>query len=131
MWLRTYEALSSLQCPQSKTKKVLGAEFNGEKIVEHHMERMGGKEQLLEQMYSAMATQKDETVDLALRSYGAQPEASPVNLESISEKGHTDWLPCLIRCECDSGCTVVLAVMSPCWQVLQHANRAQVTWETL
>ena len=35
------------------------------------MERMGGKEQLLEQMYSAMATQKDETVDLALRSYGA------------------------------------------------------------
>ena len=47
------------------------AEFNGEKIVEHHMERMGGREQLLEQMYSAMATRRDETVDLALRSYGA------------------------------------------------------------
>ena len=47
------------------------AEFNGEKIVEHHMERMGGKEQLLEQMYSAMATKRDETVNLALRSYGA------------------------------------------------------------
>ena len=46
------------------------AEFNGERIVEHHMERMGGKEQLLEQMYSAMATKRDETVDLALRSYG-------------------------------------------------------------
>ncbi|CAL5227702.1 g10710 [Coccomyxa viridis] len=45
-------------------------EFNGERIVEHHMERMGGKEQLLEQMYSAMATRRDETVDLALRSYG-------------------------------------------------------------
>ena len=37
------------------------------------MERMGGKEQLLEQMYAAMATQKDETVDLALRSYGKLP----------------------------------------------------------
>ncbi len=35
------------------------------------MERMGGKEQLLEQMYSAIATRRDETVDLALRSYGA------------------------------------------------------------
>ena len=37
------------------------------------MERMGGKEQLLEQMYSAIATQRDETVDLALRSYGVMP----------------------------------------------------------
>ena len=37
------------------------------------MERMGGKEQLLEQMYSAMATRRDETVDLALRSYGTLP----------------------------------------------------------
>lgn len=39
------------------------------------MERMGGKEQLIEQMYSAIATKKDETVDLALRSYGAQQMA--------------------------------------------------------
>lgn len=42
------------------------------------MERMGGKEQLLEQMYSAIATQKDETVDLALRSYG-QLAATPLS----------------------------------------------------
>ena len=77
------------------------------------MERMGGKEQLLEQMYSAMATQKDETVDLALRSYGAQPEASPVILESTFRKGLTDWLPCLIRYERDCCCTVVPAVVSP------------------
>ena len=52
------------------------AEFNGERIVEHHMERMGGKEQLLEQMYSAMATKRDDTVDLALRSYGAHCHCS-------------------------------------------------------
>ena len=55
----------------SHTVMLFCAEFNGEKIVEHHMDRMGGKEQLLEQMYSAMATQRDETVNLALRSYGA------------------------------------------------------------
>ncbi len=47
-----------------------GAEFDGERIVEGHMERIGGREQLLQQMYSAMATKKDDTVDLALRSYG-------------------------------------------------------------
>ncbi|BDA46259.1 Zinc transporter 9 [Coccomyxa sp. Obi] len=45
-------------------------EFDGERIVEGHMERMGGREQLLQQMYSAIATKKDDTVDLALRSYG-------------------------------------------------------------
>ncbi|EIE24063.1 hypothetical protein COCSUDRAFT_28593 [Coccomyxa subellipsoidea C-169] len=45
-------------------------EFDGERIVEGHMERIGGREQLLQQMYSAMATEKDDTVDLALRSYG-------------------------------------------------------------
>ena len=131
MWLQGFEVLPSLQWLQSKMKKVWVAEFNGEKIVEHHMERMGGKEQLLEQMYSAMATQKDETVDLALRSYGAQPEASPVNSESTSEKGCTEWLPCLFRCDCDCGLTVVLTAMSSCWLVLQRAGWAQVTWETL
>jgi hypothetical protein len=46
------------------------AEFNGERIVEGHMERMGGREQLLQQMYSAMATNREESVDLALRCYG-------------------------------------------------------------
>ena len=46
------------------------------------MERMGGKEQLLEQMYSAIATQRDETVDLALRSYGQLP-APPVTILDV------------------------------------------------
>lgn len=50
----------------------LDAEFDGERIVEGHMERMGGREQLLQQMYSAIATKKDDTVDLALRSYGVR-----------------------------------------------------------
>ena len=41
------------------------------------MERMGGRDQLLAQMYAAMATRRDDTVDLALRGYGAgsRPEA--------------------------------------------------------
>lgn len=51
----------------------LDAEFDGDRIVEGHMERMGGREQLLQQMYSAIATKKDDTVDIALRSYGVRP----------------------------------------------------------
>ena len=49
------------------------AEFDGDRIVEGHMQRMGGREQLLQQMYSAMSTKKDDTIDLALRSYGMGP----------------------------------------------------------
>lgn len=56
----------------------VGAEFDGERIVEGHMERMGGKEQLLQQMYSAMATNKDDTVNLVLRSYGTPWAISPL-----------------------------------------------------
>ena len=37
------------------------------------MERMGGRDTLLAQMYAAMATRRNDTVDLALRSYGARP----------------------------------------------------------
>lgn len=51
-------------------------EFDGERIVEGHMERIGGREQLLQQMYSAIATKKDDTVDLALRSYGSHCSAT-------------------------------------------------------
>ena len=47
------------------------AEFHGERIVEMHMQRLGGKEQLLAQVYSAFATRRDDTVELALRAYGA------------------------------------------------------------
>ncbi len=47
------------------------AEFHGERIVEMHMQRLGGKEQLLAQVYSAIATRRDDTVELALRAYGA------------------------------------------------------------
>jgi len=47
------------------------------------MERMGGKEQLLQQMYSAMATNKDDTVNLVLRSYGT-PWAIPLWRGSLS-----------------------------------------------
>ena len=82
------------------------AEFNGERIVEHHMERMGGKEQLLEQMYSAMATQRDETVNLALRSYGAplpslcrgQPQSCP----SVATAGSSPTLGCCWLSRCPS-----------------------------
>lgn len=35
------------------------------------MQRLGGKEQLLAQVYSAIATRRDDTVELALRAYGA------------------------------------------------------------
>jgi hypothetical protein len=112
-------------------REVWDAEFNGEKIVEHHMERMGGKEQLLEQMYSAMATQKDETVDLALRSYGAEPEASPVRLCGIFERGCTVLLPCLSCSDHDCGLLFChgLSAMSSCWQVLRRASWAQVIWK--
>ncbi len=37
------------------------------------MQRLGGKEQLLAQVYSAIATRRDDTVELALRAYGAPP----------------------------------------------------------
>ena len=47
------------------------AEFHGERIVDMHMQRLGGKEQLLAQVYSAFATRRDDTVELALRAYGA------------------------------------------------------------
>ena len=46
------------------------------------MERMGGREQLLQQMYAAMATRRDDTVDLALRSYGALPPLNPEILKT-------------------------------------------------
>lgn len=50
----------------------VGAEFNGERIVEGHMDRIGGREQLLQQMYSALATKREDSVDLALRCYGVE-----------------------------------------------------------
>ena len=64
------------------------AEFHGERIVEMHMQRLGGKEQLLAQVYSAIATRRDDTVELALRAYGApEPRSRPgiftVNVSSI------------------------------------------------
>ena len=65
------------------------AEFHGERIVEMHMQRLGGKEQLLAQVYSAIATRRDDTVELALRAYGApeprsRPGAFTVNVSSIA-----------------------------------------------
>ena len=66
-----------------------GAEFHGERIVEMHMQRLGGKEQLLAQVYSAIATRRDDTVELALRAYGVpEPRVRPgtftVNVSSIT-----------------------------------------------
>ena len=66
------------------------------------MERMGGKEQLIEQMYTAIATQRDETVDLALRSYGVKPRllahildvvppSSDSELHSAQRRTHLAW----------------------------------------
>ena len=68
------------------TENNVRAEFHGERIVEMHMQRLGGKEQLLAQVYSAFATRRDDTVELALRAYGA-PARRPVKT-------------CLQACQC-------------------------------
>ena len=35
------------------------------------MERLGGRERVLEQMYTALLTKRDATIELALRAYGS------------------------------------------------------------
>jgi hypothetical protein len=48
------------------------AEFHGDRIVDRHMERLGGGERLHQQFMSALATTRpDHSLDLALRAYGS------------------------------------------------------------
>ena len=90
------------------------AEFNGERIVEHHMERMGGREQLLQQMYAAMATRRDDTVDLALRSYGAlPPETLPIPSNLVGTGDGTNNWPCAPIVSCSCFCPETLTLL-PC-----------------
>jgi hypothetical protein len=47
------------------------AEFNGDMMVDRHMERLGGRDRLYVQMLSAMNTDRPkENLDLALRAHG-------------------------------------------------------------
>ncbi len=75
------------------------------------MERMGGKEQLLEQMYSAMATRRDETVDLALRSYGTLPGL----LSHVLRHTHAcpSSLICAVACSCQRHTRLALNENAP------------------
>ena len=103
------------------------AEFNGERIVEHHMERMGGREQLLEQMYSAMATKRDETVDLALRSYGAPlPPLCPWQRRSCLSAASAGSSPTL------GACCLMRSLFDMAGSCLQERNveRLSVQWRS-
>ena len=46
------------------------SEFKGERLVQRHMDRLGGVERLHEQIYSAVMTKRRESLDLALMAYG-------------------------------------------------------------
>ncbi|KAK9805865.1 hypothetical protein WJX73_010318 [Symbiochloris irregularis] len=46
-------------------------EFHGERIVERHLQRLGGTEMLHAQMHSAFMTGRPETLDLFLHQYGS------------------------------------------------------------
>ena len=48
----------------------LCAEFKGEKLIQRHMERLGGVERMHEQIYSAVTTQRRESLNMALMSFG-------------------------------------------------------------
>lgn len=45
-------------------------EFKGERLIQRHMERLGGVERLHEQIYSAVTTQRRESLNMALMSFG-------------------------------------------------------------
>lgn len=50
-----------------------GAEFDGERVVERHLQRLGGTDMLHHQMRSAFMTGRPETLDLFLHQYGDSP----------------------------------------------------------
>ena len=54
------------------------AEFRGDRLVQRHMDRLGGVERLHEQIYSAVITQKRDSLDMALLAYG-QPLSALTN----------------------------------------------------
>ena len=55
---------------RASTNELVAAEFKGEKLVQRHMDRLGGVERLHEQIYSAVLTKRQESLDMALVSYG-------------------------------------------------------------
>ena len=56
-----------------KNLKCSCAEFKGEKLIQRHMERLGGVERMHEQIYSAVTTQRRESLNMALMSFGKPP----------------------------------------------------------
>lgn len=68
------------------------AEFNGDTVVQRHMDRLGGVERLHEQIYSAVVTKRRESLDMALNSYGAQQIPSAVDSNTCIKQWRQNML---------------------------------------
>lgn len=74
-------------------------EFNGDVMVERHMERLGGRDRLYFQIFSAVNTDRPkENLDIALRAHGMP---SPFVGPAFSIATMAIW-PCY--CCCGGGC---------------------------
>ena len=51
----------------------VSTEFRGDRLVQRHMDRLGGVERLHEQILSAVITKKRDSLDMALVAYGQHP----------------------------------------------------------